>query len=1324
MSALLTVIVTLHREGHLARASLASALKACRAAEEHGVACRLAVVIDRGDTITSAHVSAYRAHLDALHEVDFGDVGLARNLAIRGVSTKYLAMLDGDDLFSPDWLWKGFTLLESLGNDRVVAHAQVRMTFGSQLHGRWQVPSDSPLFHPLFLVCSWPYATDLIATTHLFRERPYIGRDERWGFAAEDWHWNCESLADGIRHVIVPETSYFYRRQPDFRSLGLIPGITFAPTRLFDAKVLANLHGRHHLSPMLHHAGMSRAWDAPVEKLTAPAWLVKHVKQACELDLTVYPLLRELGQTPIMLPCSSPAAAAIYGELVARFDLSVSLIVAFADRFDRRERRLMDSLIRAHALQMTARTDICCISLGTAEPTADRQAAPGDVMPVQASGVRLVSIDLGDWPSFASLDPSLKIDVLARLLIQIRPALTVNLNSLLIDQAFGRFGRSLSRPPGMTVRLCRGRDVPRFDPVTRYSWQNVETAKGLYHILLCEQQRAARWMHTYFSGCGCRALACPADGQTTQDLRLGEAIATLLTTDPCCLNERGPGALTAPMPNGPSVRPSVAIDVSCVVCLHREGHYGNQAIRSILAMRQELLHLGKTMELVVMADSPGPRTELALCALRQEAPEIVIQTVAHHDPGKTRNQGIACCRGRFVAVFNGSDLVSPSWLVRALIDAEQAAETAIFHPEFVVSGPSLGTVTLQPDMRHRWFSPLQLAFDPCWLTPALARGEVYRTVPYRSTPMDSCHGFTAWQWNCETVAAGYEHRTVADCVILQRPGCTDDEFVNQVGVFQSKFTLASTALLSYYPIQPSVGATIQWIRRVRRSLATIRRVQQARAVLLREQTILARWEPAYSLTQLQTPTIGACVLALGLNALDTGIAKFCQQLPQRYPLTAMARAMQAVPRRVATMVRSALGRHQDTARVAAMLENGLALALIRYNRKVERMSDAWERLTKAAAFGPTHVFLVPTCLPGGAQRSMILCMEAILSHASNRILCINTDDLTRRGQISLPAGCQQVLLSDIAATLTSEERTEVLLRYLTNTGARCLHLFYSWLGWQCFTRHAQSLATRLRIHVSIFSIPPASVMVEPGYAALIGPHLASVNGILTDNQRAADTLRALYGLDDDIVHILRHPVQARRRFAPPSPERTIILWAGRLDADKKPELLIDLAVALPHRMFHVYGSHVLGTKTHVDALACRANIRYQGPFAGFDSIADAPYGLYVHTTVWEGMPNTILEAMQAGLLVIAPDVGGISEVVNERTGVLISGEQRVEHYVEAIETVLRDPARFRQRAENGTRFVTEHHTWNGFVTGLRQIPGYLGDDSASPPPAATQPDEG
>lgn len=88
--------------------------------------------------------------------------------------------------------------------------------------------------------------------------------------------------------------------------------------------------------------------------------------------------------------------------------------------------------------------------------------------------------------------------------------------------------------------------------------------------------------------------------------------------------------------------------------------------------------------------------------------------------------------------------------------------------------------------------------------------------------------------------------------------------------------------------------------------------------------------------------------------------------------------------------------------------------------------------------------------------------------------------------------------------------------------------------------------------------------------------------------------------------------------------------------------------------------------------------------------------------------------MQAGLLVIAPDVGGIGEVVNERTLILVSGEQRVEEYVEAIEAALGDPARFYQRIETRARYVAEHHTWNGLVAALQQTPGYLGEDGTSP----------
>lgn len=48
--------------------------------------------------------------------------------------------------------------------------------------------------------------------------------------------------------------------------------------------------------------------------------------------------------------------------------------------------------------------------------------------------------------------------------------------------------------------------------------------------------------------------------------------------------------------------------------------------------------------------------------------------------------------------------------------------------------------------------------------------------------------------------------------------------------------------------------------------------------------------------------------------------------------------------------------------------------------------------------------------------------------------------------------------------------------------------------------------------------------------------------------------------------------------------------------------------------------------------------------------------VFVLITNWEGFPYTILEAMSCGLPVIASDVGGINEAVNEQNGILVNNE--------------------------------------------------------------------
>lgn len=62
--------------------------------------------------------------------------------------------------------------------------------------------------------------------------------------------------------------------------------------------------------------------------------------------------------------------------------------------------------------------------------------------------------------------------------------------------------------------------------------------------------------------------------------------------------------------------------------------------------------------------------------------------------------------------------------------------------------------------------------------------------------------------------------------------------------------------------------------------------------------------------------------------------------------------------------------------------------------------------------------------------------------------------------------------------------------------------------------------------------------------------------------------------------------------------------------------------------------------------------------------------LFLLITKWEGLPLTVLEAMRAGLPVIASDVGGVCEAVeNERTGLLV-GRNDTDKLAMAIRTML------------------------------------------------------
>ncbi|WP_018258232.1 glycosyltransferase family 4 protein [Halomicrobium katesii] len=81
----------------------------------------------------------------------------------------------------------------------------------------------------------------------------------------------------------------------------------------------------------------------------------------------------------------------------------------------------------------------------------------------------------------------------------------------------------------------------------------------------------------------------------------------------------------------------------------------------------------------------------------------------------------------------------------------------------------------------------------------------------------------------------------------------------------------------------------------------------------------------------------------------------------------------------------------------------------------------------------------------------------------------------------------------------------------------------------------------------------------------------------------------------------------------------------------------------------------------------------------------------------EGLPNAVLEAMAAGLPVVATDTGGVADaIVDGETGYVVEpgDEQRLR---DRIETIYADEQRAREMGERAREYVIETYSWDAIV---------------------------
>lgn len=209
----ISVIITAHREGILVGATAASARRAiaCVAADL-GRSCEVVAVLDRADAATSSTLeNAFPdLPLTVLH-TDEGDPGQARNRGVATARGECLTFLDGDDLWSDNWLTEAARLIDARPD--CIAHSACNLTFGKERNLWWHVDSESALFNPASLEWGNYWDAMTFGRTAIYRRYPFRKNDLRLGFGHEDWHWNAWTIAENIPHKPVPETMHFKRRR-------------------------------------------------------------------------------------------------------------------------------------------------------------------------------------------------------------------------------------------------------------------------------------------------------------------------------------------------------------------------------------------------------------------------------------------------------------------------------------------------------------------------------------------------------------------------------------------------------------------------------------------------------------------------------------------------------------------------------------------------------------------------------------------------------------------------------------------------------------------------------------------------------------------------------------------------------------------------------------------------------------------------------------------------------------------------------------------------------------------------------------------------------
>lgn len=413
-----------------------------------------------------------------------------------------------------------------------------------------------------------------------------------------------------------------------------------------------------------------------------------------------------------------------------------------------------------------------------------------------------------------------------------------------------------------------------------------------------------------------------------------------------------------------------------------------------------------------------------------------------------------------------------------------------------------------------------------------------------------------------------------------------------------------------------------------------------------------------------------------------------------------SRRQRAVSGELGEMIRKAIAIDPLIAHGMKSQINDMAVAPFRSRLQME-IVGAFHSLQEQANWSRAKVVvLVPWIHLGGASRLTGWYLNAVSKvFGEENVVVINTETSEYEYMHWFPQNCRYVDFAQTCATIPAEKRKRILFEYIRSLTPEYTININSKLFWDVVSDFGKQLADHTKIQCYFFCNEKDQMGNWSGYPVRKFHYVFPLfHAVMTDSAALRAELMDRFMIPEGVagrIHHLDTPTDIELAAAArpqPGAERTgKIFWAGRLDRQKRVDLVYAIARKLPEVEFHLWGSSQLDKSLIRSLGMAPANIIRHDPYK---SLAELPFedcDLWLYTSEWDGVPNMLIEIATLAVPLVGSISGGTGEILQPGLAGGVSDIEDIDEYVRLIRWILDNPELAQKRADNLREMVLTRH---------------------------------